>query len=129
MIVRAPQIEVSSDSGKVTVKLADKILANSCQLGTGKVKASDTESITVSLKTPADLSLKISTLEKIMKEMQTTIAEDKNTLDELVHLDPDKRPADFEEKVTELTKKIADLRSQINDVRVELYRILSQVYQ
>lgn len=129
MIVRAPQIEVSSDSGKVIVKLADKILPNSCQMGTGKVKASDTNSVVVSLKTPAELSGKIASLEKMISDMQATIALDKTELNNLVRLAPEKRPADFDSKVTELTAKIADLRNKINDSRIELYRLLSQVYQ
>lgn len=129
MIVRAPQIEVVSDSGKVTVKLADKILPNTCQMGTGKVKASDTESVMVSLKTPAELSERIASLEKMISEMQLSIDGDKKELTELVRLAPEKRPADFDSKVTELTAKIADLRAKINDSRIELYRLLSQVYQ
>lgn len=129
VVVRAPQIEISSDISKVTVKLADKILSNSCQMGTGKVKASDMDSVAVSLKTPAELSAKISSLEKMISEMQATISDDKKALNELIRLAPEKRPSDFDEKVTELTASIADLRNQINDARVELYRLLSQVYQ
>ncbi|HET6517202.1 MAG TPA: hypothetical protein VFG25_03165 [Nitrosopumilaceae archaeon] len=128
-IVRAPQIEVSSDSGAVIVKLADKILPNSCQMGNGKIKASDTESVSVSLKTPAEASEKIASLEKMISDLQAIIAADKTELNNLVRLAPEKRPADFDQKVTELTANIADLRSQINDARTELYRILSQIYQ
>lgn len=128
-VVRAPQIEVSSDSGVVVVKLAEKILPNSCQMGTGKVKASDTESVSVSLKTSADLSEKIANLEKMISDLQGVIASDKSELNSLVRLAPEKRPVDFDQKVTELTAKIADLRNQINDTRTELYRILSQIYQ
>ena len=129
MIVRAPQIEVGSDTGKITVKLADKIAANSCQMGTGKIKASDKNTVTVSLKTPAEISDKIASLEKMISDMQATIALDKTELNNLVRLAPEKRPADFDSKVTELTAKISDLRGKINDSRIELYRLLSQIYQ
>lgn len=128
-IVRAPQIEVSSDTEMITVKLADKIATNSCQMGTGKIKATDTKSVTVSLKTPADLSEKIASMEKMISDMQVIIAMDKKELNDLVRLAPEKRPANFEEKVTELSANIADLRSKINDTRTELYRILYQIYQ
>lgn len=128
-VVRAPQIQVSSDTGTVLVLLAEKILPNSCQMGTGKIKASDSNSVTVSLKTPADLSAKIASLEKMISDMQGQIALDKTELNNLVRLAPDKRPADFDTKITELTAKIADQRNKINDSKVELYRLLSQVYR
>ena len=61
--VRLPVIDVVSDSDSVTVKLVDRIIPESCQVGVAKINAVDSQSITVKITGNSQISKSISNLE------------------------------------------------------------------
>jgi predicted nucleic acid-binding Zn-ribbon protein len=129
VIVRAPMVNVESDTEKVSVNLANKISPNSCQLSTAQIKASKPDSIIVKLANTGETSSKVTDLENKITQLQQNVADAKKQLNELVRLAPEKRPADFDVKVNALTIKISDWREQINNNKTTLYRFLSGFYQ
>lgn len=126
-IIRAPLVQVNSDLENKGIKLADKISPNSCQLGTAKITANNSEGITAAFANTGDVSAKVVELDGKIAELQKTIQSEKKSLNELTHLAP--RPADFNEQAIALSNTIIDLRTQINDLKTQLHSILFQFYE
>ncbi len=125
--VRAPEVKVTSDSEEKTVRVSEKIIPNSCQMSTAKINAVDTKSITIELANRADISEKISNLEKnieMLLDEQSTYQIQLNKL--VVQSD---KPADFEQKVTELSNKIIKLRNEIRDAKFQMYGSMYEIYK
>ena len=126
-VIRAPEITISSDMEEKTIKVAEKIIAESCQMSTGKIKANDAKSITVSIAHTADTSQKIRELEKIIQiksEEQRTYQLELNQL-----VVQSQKPADFEQKLAELGNKIIQLRNEIRDSKFQIYGTLYETYK
>ena len=128
-IVRAPIVNVKSDTDNASIKLADKISPNSCQMGTAKLGANTLESITVNFANTAKASNQVDDSEKRISNLKQQAADTKQELEELARLAPDKRPPGSDEKITELTNKLVDLRNEINDLKEQLARLLYNVYK
>ena len=62
--LRLPIVELSSDIGNTTVKMAEKIIANSCQMTTGKIAAVNPNTISIKLAGQTSSSSDVITLEK-----------------------------------------------------------------
>ena len=126
-IVRVPVVTVTSDMETKQVKLADKIIQNSCQVTGAKIKASDPASIEVSAGDTAQKSITASELEKKLSDLTKSIQAEKQALRDLTHLAP--RPADFDDQASKITQKIIDLRTEINLIKAQLYYLLNESYQ
>ena len=125
--VRAPLTTVKSDIDSKNVILANKISLNSCQLGTGQLKASDVNSIQVILENTEDFSAKVTDLETQIVKWQTDLTDAKRSLAELVKTA--QKPADYEERVNNLTSMIVDLRNLINNAKASLQGSLFDFYE
>lgn len=128
-IIRAPIVDVKSDTDSRTIKLADKISPNTCQMGIAKLGAGSTEAITVKFANNANTGNQVENLEKEISDLKQDAADVKRELAELVRLAPDKRPVGSDEKITELTSKLADIRNKINSDKEQLARLLATVYK
>src|SRR3990172_10053412 len=125
--VRAPLITVKSDIDSKDVVLANKISPNSCQLGTGQIKASDLNSIQVIFDNTEEFSAKITDLENQITKLQEELTSAKRSLAELVKTA--QKPANYEERVNNLTSTIVDLRNHINIVKSALQGSLLDFYE
>lgn len=124
-MVRVPVVYVKSDTEEVSVRLSDRILPNSCQLSTVKITANDINSITVTPDSNKEVSVKISEVEKLLAEKAQELEAEKKNLNELLFKAP--KPADYEQKVTEISNKIVSIRNEMNEARALLHGYLSLV--
>ncbi|MGY5148285.1 MAG: hypothetical protein ACW9W4_09845 [Candidatus Nitrosopumilus sp. bin_7KS] len=126
-VLRAPEVRISSDNEEKTIKIAERIIANSCQMSAGKINALDANSISLQIANRADVSAKIIQLESNIGILLDEQVQYQNELNKLVVLSV--KPANYEEKVTELSSKIIDLRNQMRDLKFQLYGNLYEVYK
>ena len=119
--VRLPIITVSSDSESVDVKLTDRIIPNSCQVGITRINALDSETITPSISGNSAISSQIKSLETQISEMDASLADMRSKLGDLVSK---KLDSTTEPLVLELTQQISELRNDILENRVKLNSLL-----
>lgn len=124
--IKLPIIKVTSDKQSQTIKMGDKITANSCQMTSVKIEATDKNSISVTPAGNADSSNKASDLEVKINSLQTSLTKERQTLKSLVH-NPD-RPENFAELLDAHVIKITELRNQISMAKAEFSKILYQTY-
>ena len=79
------------------------------------------------MQTGGDVSAKIIQLESNIGMLLDEQVKHQSELNKLVVLSV--KPADYEEKVTELSSKIIDLRNQMRDLKFQLYGNLYEVYK
>ncbi|HET6517174.1 MAG TPA: hypothetical protein VFG25_03020, partial [Nitrosopumilaceae archaeon] len=95
-IVRVPVVTVKSDIETKQVKMADKIIQNTCQVTGAKIKATNPDSIEVSAGDTAEKSITASELEKKLSDLTESLRAEKQALRDLTHFAP--RPADFNDQ-------------------------------
>lgn len=123
-IVRIPVVEVKSDTETKKVRLADKIIAETCQVTGAKIMATSPDSIVVSIADTTQNSGTASDLEMQIADLTKQLQVQKQALRDLTHLAP--RPDNFEQQALEISQKLIDLRNEINSKRVQLYNLLNQ---
>ena len=126
-VIRAPEVKITSDTEEKTIRVSEKIIANSCLMSMGKINAKDPASIKLEITNRSDISMKITELEELIEQLsdeQRTYQVDLNKL--VVQSD---KPEDYEQKVTELSNKIIDLRNKIKGTKLQLYGNLYDVYR
>ena len=126
-IVRIPTVLVSSDIETKSVKLADKIISNTCQVSGVKIKASDADLIQVSIGETVNHSAVVVELEKKIAELVAALHNEKDALRDLTHFDP--RPADFNAQAAKISENIIDLRGEITLLKAQLYNLLNGIYE
>jgi hypothetical protein len=126
-IVRIPSVQVSSSIESKTVRLADKISPNSCQVSGAKIKADSADSITVTQGETIKKSLTATNLEQKIADLTKTLQAQKQSLKDLTHLNP--RPDDFNEQASKITIKIIETRAEITLTKLQLYNFLNQVFE
>ena len=119
--IRVPVITVSSDSDSVDIKLIDRIIPESCQVGIGKVNAVDSESIMPKISENSGVSAQVASLEKLVDELQLQLGEKRSTLGTLVSKQLD---SSGEEEAYQLAMDISDLRKELLDTRTKLYGLM-----
>ncbi len=119
--IRVPVITMDSDSDSVDVKLIDRIIPKSCQVGIGKINAVDSETIIVSISENASISTQISSLEKHVDELQLQLGEKRKSLGVLVSKQLD---STGEEAAAQLALDISDLRKELLETRTKLYGMM-----
>lgn len=125
--VRIPTVLVTSDIESKPLKLADRIIPNTCQVSGAKIKASDANTIQVSIGDTADRSAIVIELEKTITELVNSLEAEKVALRDLTHFAP--RPSDFNDQAAKIAENILDLRAQITLEKAKLYNLLNQIYQ
>ena len=126
-VLRAPEVMITSDMDEKTVRVSEKIIANSCQMSAAKVHAKDPSTISLSVANRSDISMKITQLEAQIGQLSDEQRTHQLELNKLVV--QSEKPADYEKKVTELSNKIIQLRNQINDAKFQLYGSQYEVYK
>ncbi|GBH34291.1 hypothetical protein NZNM25_10820 [Nitrosopumilus zosterae] len=124
--IKLPVIKVTSDKQSQTIKMGDKISANSCQMTSVKIEANDKSTISVTPAGNADSSNKASDLEVRINSLQASMIQEKQTLKSLIH-NPD-RPENFVELVDTHVIKIIELRNQLILAKAEFSKIMYQTY-
>ena len=125
-VIRAPEVRIKSDSQEKTIAIAERIIANSCQMSAGKINAVDTSSITLSMANRDNISAKIVELESTIGMLLDEQVTHQNALNKLVVLS--EKPDNYEQQVSELSGKIIQLRNDMRDLKFELYGNLYQIY-
>lgn len=126
-IVRIPSVLVSSSIESKTVRLADKISPNSCQVSGTKIQAASADGITVTEGETIKKSTTASSLEQKITDLTKTLQAEKLALKDLTHLNP--RPADFEAQLSTISTKIIETRAEITLTKLQLYNFLNEVFQ
>ena len=118
--VRLPIISVTSDSDSVDVKLIDKIIPESCQVGVTRINATDSESIELNINN-SQISVVVSNLETEIDTLQNTLADKRSSLGLLFSK---KLDADGEKAAEQLALEISKLRTDLLETRAKLYSVL-----
>ncbi len=126
-IVRIPSVLVTSGIESKTVKLADKISPNSCQVSGVKIKADSADAIQVTQGESIKQSSTVTNLEQKIAYLTKQLQAEKQALKDLTHLNP--RPADFNDQASKITIKIIETRAEITLTKLQLFNLLSQVFE
>lgn len=119
--IRLPIIGVVSDSDSVDVKLIDRIIPNSCQVGITRINAVDSETIVTQITGNSGISKVIKTLENQINDMEVALAEKRSNLGDVVSK---KLDSDGETMVEKLAMDISKLRADILESKVKLNGLL-----
>ena len=126
-VLRVPEVKITSDSEEKIVRIAEKIIANSCQMSTVKVNAMDTNSIKLIMADRSDISSNIIDLEKELGRLLGEQVKYQTELNQIVV--QSQKDEDYEDKVSELSNSIIQLRKEIKDVKFRLYGSIYEVYK
>ena len=115
--IYAPDILARSDSETKHYEIPDFVSADSCIMSAVNLKASDTNSIKITLQNKGDISEKIVSLQTELDSLLNQLSTIRNSLKD--SNDPQSQ---------KLGQQIADLRHQINEKREELHRLLFTIH-
>lgn len=121
--IHAPEVLVTSDFETQSVRLADDISPNSCQINTVQISTENPQSISISLKNKGGISSSIDELEKKVSDLQEKIKTEKQRLEILIHQTP--RSLTYDLEVTKLTENMERLRDDLNRAKVEMFSVLN----
>lgn len=119
--VKLPIIDIVSDTDTTTVKLIERIIPNSCQVGTAKINAIDSGSITVKISANSGISSDVEKLEMKINELETDLGDLRKLLSQLTSK---KLDAAGEEQVGQIALNIAELRTELLETRAKLHGLL-----
>ena len=119
--IRLPIITVTSDTETVDVKLIDRIIPESCQVGITRINALDSESIMPIISGNSGISKQIKSLETQISEMEVVLADKRSNLGNLISK---KLDSTTEPIALQLTQEISELRNDILENRVKLNSLL-----
>ena len=125
--LRVPEVKITSDYEEKTIKIAEKIAANYCQMSTAKINAEDTKTVTLEIANRSDISTKIADLDKLIETLSTEQRIYQVELNKLVT--QSQKPADYEQKINDLSNLIIKLRNDINNAKFQMYGSLYEVYK
>ena len=126
--LRIPVVELSSDIASKVVKMADKVVKNSCQVSTGKINAFSANSIKIQLAGQTQSSKIIVELEKKIESIKDKM----NIEQERLNSASTSSSISKEQRqiiISETTDKFVELRKELNSVKVDLHKILLEVYR
>ena len=122
--VRLPIITVESDYESIEVKLVERIVPETCQVGITRINAMDSESISPKISGNSGVSEQIDALEMRINELQTILADKRSQLAELVSK---KLDATTEPLVAQLAVEISEIRTDLLQKRVQVNGLLLSV--
>lgn len=126
--LRIPIVDLSSDIATKVVKMAEKIVKNSCQVSTGKLNALSANSITIQLAGQTQSSEIIVQLEKkieSIKDQMMVVQDQLNSASTSSSISKEERQI----LISEGTDKVIELRKELNSAKVELHKILLEMYR
>ena len=122
--IRLPEILVTSDSEAKTVKLAKRILANTCYTSSAVIKATSLDSIAGTITNKGIVSDKITELEMTVSSLQQKLDASKKSLADIAKQDSSSLTAESKIKISEITNEIVKLRAELNQAKGELNKYL-----
>lgn len=122
--IRLPIIGVVSDSDSVEVKLIDRIIPKSCQVGITRINAVDSETIKTQITGNSGISKVIKTLENQINDMEVALAEKRSSLGDIASK---KLDSDGEAMVEKLALEISELRADLLESKVKLNGLLLKI--
>lgn len=126
--LRIPIVELTSDVGMTTVKMAEKIAKDSCQVSTGKINAISANSIAIQMAGQTQSSEMILELEKKIDSLKDQMKDEQEKLNS-VSVSSSISKEERAIAISESTIKIQELRMELNSSKGELHKILLQVYR
>lgn len=126
--LRIPIVELTSDVGMTTIRMAEKVVTNSCQISTGKINALNSNTISITLAGQTQSSDIIIDLEKKIESLKTQLSEEQKKL-ALSAVSSSMSKEEREISISESTVKLHELRLELNKAKAELHKILLQVYR
>ena len=126
-VLRAPEVRVSSDSEEKVIRIAERIISNSCQMSTAKINAEDTSSIELEVANRSDISAKITKMEKKIDSLKEEQLKHQTELNRLVSQTD--KSADYQQKVIDISSKIIQLRNEIRDAKFQMFGSMYEVYK
>lgn len=125
--IKVPQILVNSDSESKVIEFASMIPANVCQTSSVKIKATDPNSIKVTLTNKGGITDKITTLENNVSTLLEKINQEKQKLSETTNLELTESK---KQDLNAASNSFIELRNQLNDAKSEyntyLFALLAQ---
>jgi len=119
--IRAPEVLITSDSETKTVKLAQSIPANKCYVNSAKIKATNTDSISVILTNKGLVTDKLNQLETKIADLQTKLNKLKADLPSII-IEPSTSDDALKKRASTITNEISQLRVELNQAKGELYK-------
>ena len=119
--IRLPIITITSDSDSVDVKLIDRIIPESCQVGVTRINALDSESISSTISGNSAVSSQIKSLETKIGQMESALADKRSELGDIVSKKLDSATEPIAAKIT---LDISEIRADILENRVILNALL-----
>ena len=122
--IRLPIINVVSDSDSVDVKLINRIIPESCQVGITRINAVDSDSIITQITGNSEISKVVQTLENEIDSFESTLSEKRSALGNLVSK---KLDSDGQTQAEKLASEISDLRADLLESRAKLYWLMLKI--
>lgn len=122
--IRLPLIDVVSDSDSVEVKLINRIIPESFQVGVTRINAMDSDTITTKISGNSGISKEIKTLENKIDAFEVSLGEKRDALGNLVSKKLDSNDEIIAEK---LATEISELRSDLLESRTTLYGLMLKI--
>ena len=127
IIMRAPEVILSSDSEVKNVKLNKVIDANTCKTTAALIKALDDKTIKIKKVDKSKLNSMITTAENRLSTIKSKISDKNDELQTtLESLPGGSSPLKSEnvKKINDITTALSELRKELKDARAEYYRLL-----
>lgn len=125
--LRIPVAELVSDVSVKSIKLAERIVSNSCMKTTGKISAVDVNTISIKLAGQTQSSQTIVDLEKKVESLKDQMKVEQDKLNKVATSSSISKE-EREISITESTIKLQELRKELNTTNAELHKILLEVY-
>ena len=122
--IRLPIITIKSDSDSVDVKLIERIIPESCQVGVTRINAVDSESIATQISGNSGISKTIKTLENTIDNLESALQEKRSALGNIVSKKLDSNGEAMAEK---LATEISELRTDLLESRTKLYGLMLKI--
>jgi len=119
--IRLPIISVTSDSDSTDVKLVERIIPESCQVGMTRINAVDSESIVTTISGNSAVSSQINSLEIQIGELEVALADKRSQLGDVVSK---KLNAETESMTVKIAEDISKIRTDLLESKVKLNALL-----
>ncbi|QLH03337.1 hypothetical protein C5F47_07145 [Nitrosopumilus cobalaminigenes] len=126
IIMRSPEVIITSDSQVKTVKLNKALYSNTCKITSSTIKAFDKDTIQLKKVDKSKINSMINEAEKRLIKIKSEISNTNTELEKIISSiegnDPTKR--ENIAKINDLSEKLTELRKDLKDSRNEYYNLL-----
>lgn len=115
IIMRAPEVKLTSDTEEKTVRISQEILPNSCRQTSALIKAFDSNTIKIEKIDKKNTNLKINDVDEAIRKIRSEISSKSEEILDLVS-----QLSKNESSNQTINKKIYDLNLEISKLRIDL---------